>query len=467
MKKKIILTWLLALALAATAGTGFAASSFVDVNEKHWAYDSINKLVSTGVIEGYQDGYFRGDKPLSRYEFAVATAKAIDNYNKADDAEKSEILKLVAEFSKELDSIDARLGKVEQKVGSVKFSGDSRIRYQHNYGLNGKSNGQGADASRSQLRLRLTGDAVLDQNWSVSTRFGVQNTTGQTAGATGVTLPAGAEQGSNNGQVFFDRAEFKYSKDAFTGTIGRSTLFLGQGLLYDFAFDGFTAGYASGKLTSKLLLGDASLTRSAWAQNVSGGAGTAWNQTEKFWGADFKYAFNPKLFATATAYQSTTAGYPYKDIALGINATLGDFRLLAEGVRNTYNNYGSSHYQGTTTSADAQKNGYWVDLRWKFADVNKPGSWSTNVRYVSLGKDAIDGPPTTLNWVGSSTIANGGGTAAASGYGIKGYELGGDYILAKGADLRLAVGKYKPYDKNYAGFDSYNTVATATLFFNF
>lgn len=68
MKKKIILTWLLALALAATAGTGFAASSFVDVNEKHWAYDSINKLVSTGVIEGYQDGYFRGDKPLSRYE---------------------------------------------------------------------------------------------------------------------------------------------------------------------------------------------------------------------------------------------------------------------------------------------------------------------------------------------------------------------------------------------------------------
>lgn len=164
-EKKLISTLTLVLGLG--IGNIAFGATLSDVPTKHWAYNSVNKLVKDGVIEGYGDGTFKGDRTVTRYEFAVAVAKAIDNYNKADEKDKSEILQLVSEFSKELKDIGARLGAVEQKVGSVKFSGDARLRYQVNPGLNGKSNGA-ASVSRIQERIRLTGDSVIDDHWSVS-----------------------------------------------------------------------------------------------------------------------------------------------------------------------------------------------------------------------------------------------------------------------------------------------------------
>jgi hypothetical protein len=73
---KILLTAAFVLSISVTA---FAAGNLTDVPANHWAYGSVQKLIKAGVIEGYADGYFKGDKPLSRYEFSVAVAKAIDN----------------------------------------------------------------------------------------------------------------------------------------------------------------------------------------------------------------------------------------------------------------------------------------------------------------------------------------------------------------------------------------------------
>lgn len=215
-------------------------------------------------------------------------------------------------------------------------------------------------------------------------------------------------------------------------------------MLYDFAFDGITSSYVAGKLSSKALVGDASLTSSVWGQNISGGAGTTWNKTKKFWATDFKYAFDNKLSVTANLYRNISKDYQYKLAAVGVNANIGEFRFLAEGVRNTYN----------VTAANAQKHGYWADLRWKNADVENTGTWAINVRYLNLGKDTIDGAGTTLNYFNSD-------------YGLKGYELGFDYAFAKGAHVNLFVGKYKPYDAQVAGFDKYNTAASAVAYFSF
>lgn len=430
MNKKLIVS--LALVTGLSISSTVFAATLHDVPSKHWAYDAVTKLVNDGVISGYGDGTFKGDKVITRYEFAIAVSKAIDNYKKADAKDQSEILKLVSEFSSELKDIGARLGAVEQKTGSVKFSGDSRLRlYQKNYDL--------ANTNRIQERVRLIGDANIDDNWSFSGRLGYQFTSNRTNTATTDRNGTAVTTGSTNGEVFFDRAEFKYKKNNVTATVGRSTLFLGQGLLYDFAFDGVTASSTNGKLTSKVLVGDASLTREAWNQNGKGTNGAVtWSGAENFWATDFKYAATKDFYLTANTYFATTNGYgptsnsKFKDIAVGANATVGDFNYLAEYVKNT-------------SSGLAQPKGYWFNIRYKVADVTKPGSWSVNARYVHLGKDAIDTTPTTLNY--------------ASAAGTKGYELGVDYVFAKNAHLNIFGGKYKAYDSSTTYKPAYSAVA--------
>lgn len=52
---------------------------FPDIPENHWAYDYVNKLAAAGVIEGYPDGSFSGDKVMTRYEFAAMLYLAMIN----------------------------------------------------------------------------------------------------------------------------------------------------------------------------------------------------------------------------------------------------------------------------------------------------------------------------------------------------------------------------------------------------
>ena len=52
---------------------------FPDVPANHWAYEYLNNLVAMGVIEGYPDGTFGGDRTMTRYEFATMLFKAMQN----------------------------------------------------------------------------------------------------------------------------------------------------------------------------------------------------------------------------------------------------------------------------------------------------------------------------------------------------------------------------------------------------
>ena len=54
-----------------------------DVPFDHWAYDAVQTLVDKGIIVGYPDGLFRGDRAMTRYEFAMAISRLLDNLPKA------------------------------------------------------------------------------------------------------------------------------------------------------------------------------------------------------------------------------------------------------------------------------------------------------------------------------------------------------------------------------------------------
>ena len=66
----------MAMALGVTA-SAYAANPFSDVPANSWAYDAVNKLAAEGIIDGYPNGTFGGDRLMTRYEMAQIVAKAM------------------------------------------------------------------------------------------------------------------------------------------------------------------------------------------------------------------------------------------------------------------------------------------------------------------------------------------------------------------------------------------------------
>ena len=84
--------------LNGVAGTNMKADRttlFPDVPSNHWAYEAVSDLSRRGLVEGYQDGTFGGDRMLTRYEFAQIVYRAIQNGVQVDE-------QLVTEFSPEM-----------------------------------------------------------------------------------------------------------------------------------------------------------------------------------------------------------------------------------------------------------------------------------------------------------------------------------------------------------------------------
>ena len=88
---------------------------FPDVPENHWAYDYIDSLQKRGIIEGYPDGNFGGDRSCTRYEYAAMLYRALEKGFPVDS-------RLLDEFKAELGRIridrikgtDADANKVER-----------------------------------------------------------------------------------------------------------------------------------------------------------------------------------------------------------------------------------------------------------------------------------------------------------------------------------------------------------------
>lgn len=68
---------------------------FPDVPENHWAYEAVSTMAKNGLVKGYPDGEFKGDRTMTRYEFAQIIYNAVQQGAKVDS-------RLVAEFQKEL-----------------------------------------------------------------------------------------------------------------------------------------------------------------------------------------------------------------------------------------------------------------------------------------------------------------------------------------------------------------------------
>ncbi len=82
-KAALLLTAMLVFALAVPV---MAQRMFEDVPTDHWAYQAVSSLQERGVVIGYPDGTFSGKRAMTRYEFAVATARLLDWVNSSSTA---------------------------------------------------------------------------------------------------------------------------------------------------------------------------------------------------------------------------------------------------------------------------------------------------------------------------------------------------------------------------------------------
>ena len=210
MKKSLVLAMAMALGVTASA---YAANPFSDVPAGHWAYDAVNKLAAEGVVDGYPDGTYGGDKLMTRYEMAQIVAKAM--------AKGANVDKLAAEFADELDSLGVRVANLEKKADNVKVTGQVRYHYA-DYGgdLSGRDNA---------LRSRIWVNGQINEDWTYTGMFqNVQDFT---------------DNDNEEEDVDFQRAYVEGRLGGLDVTAGRYNMFLVNGNLYDTRADGIEVSY--------------------------------------------------------------------------------------------------------------------------------------------------------------------------------------------------------------------------------
>jgi len=167
-----------------------AAPLFPDVPDAHWAADAVRALAARGLLEGYPDGTFKGDRAASRWEVAMIVARFLARMEQehatfASKAELEEVRKLYQVLREELDAFGVRITNLEENASVLdkRVSELERITF---YGrlhfvavsqnlegapLIGTATNPGIDWSSGRLLIEgkgLSGTATLGVNAAIS-----------------------------------------------------------------------------------------------------------------------------------------------------------------------------------------------------------------------------------------------------------------------------------------------------------
>ncbi|MHB2020490.1 MAG: S-layer homology domain-containing protein [Candidatus Xenobia bacterium] len=129
-----------ALSLVVNSMPATSAPMFPDVPQEHWAKDAVAALAAKGLVEGYPDGTFKGDRAATRYEVAMIVARLLAKIEQehatfATKADLEALRRLVNQLKDELDALGVRVQNLENNVGRLdkRVTELERIRF---YGWN-------------------------------------------------------------------------------------------------------------------------------------------------------------------------------------------------------------------------------------------------------------------------------------------------------------------------------------------
>ncbi len=336
MKKKIFSALTTALVVSA-ASTALAANPFVDVPRGHWAYNSVERLANEGIIEGYGDRTYRGDRLITRYEMAQMIARALARNPQLDGTSRAELNKLTAEFRDELDGFGVRVAELEKHSDMVKWTGEVRYRY-----WNDKT--AGAKKNSNQLQVRLFPTAEVNEHWTAKARFTASDNM--------------KSDSTSDLALTYVYAEGKYGN--YTVNLGRMPLYsnVDEGMVVD---DFFSGGQVTGKF-DKITAGvNVGRVGSVGRADYVGVEAIYDTQDQLKFGAGFHYLKSDDLDRGKANIVTGGATYQIND----------DMKLNGAIAHNN--------------KAYHKKFGYNVQFDYLGANRNEPGSWGAFAAYRYVG----------------------------------------------------------------------------------
>ena len=410
MKKSLVLAMAMALGVTASA---YAANPFSDVPAGHWAYDAVNKLAAEGVVDGYPDGTYGGDKLMTRYEMAQIVAKAM--------AKGANVDKLAAEFADELDSLGVRVANLEKKADNVKITGQIRASYRD---IQGDTNG-----NDGRLRTRLFVNGAINEDWNYTGRF------------------------ENNQYYTNDNAKAPASDDDIdfnwayiSGRVGGIKMEAGR---QDFANADVVDVTGDGV---KLVYGD-NVKLVGWA--FKGDGDIAEFDDDRVYVAGVEGSFGA-VDAAARYYRADTeVENEIVEVALA-GKIAKDLTLRGSWFNGTVSNEAEK-----VAARDLDTNGWLVGLSYKGAKASEVGSWGVYATYSDRPYATYLLPTNFSGYAVSPAGEDIFDDAVLQGDGYKGYEVGANVTLAKNI---VAGVKYFDYETREGDTKDAQTLWSEVIF---
>ena len=398
MKKSLVLAMAMALGVTASA---YAANPFSDVPAGHWAYDAVNKLAAEGVVDGYPDGTYGGDKLMTRYEMAQIVAKAM--------AKGANVDKLAAEFADELDSLGVRVANLEKKSDNVKITGQIRASYRD-------ADDQGHEG---RLRTRLFVNGAINEDWTYTGRF--ENSQYYDA--------ADDKAKTGDDEVKLNWAYVTGKVGGVKVMAGRQDFKLHTGNVIDATVDGGILSYGKDvKLTG--YVGKA-VDSGTWDNlddvTIKDDPANALQEDDRVYAVDLSAKLGV-VDSYVTYYKADTLN-DNEIWNVGVALPVAkDLKLSAE-------------YLHGDDQRDGDNNGWAAGLAYKGAKASTPGSWGIYANY-------FDQPQSTFLEHTIDGYAPFNFTSAGDGF--EGYEVGANVALAKNI---VAAVKYYDLDAREGSYD--------------
>ena len=403
----------IAAAAALTAGvSAYAANPFSDVSPDDWAYQAVSDLSDQGVVEGYPDGTFKGERNMTRYELAQVIARLMAREDQLNAEQKATLDKLAGEYADELANLGVRVSNLEKKVGNISWFGDARMRWKEKgYNTDGSRKADGWDG-----RMRINAKAQVNDSTYVRGRF-----------TSNMNFKDDADANTKM-DVLFVHHQFG---DKVGMNLGRNFLTLGQtGMYYDDFFDG-----------AQLFIGDSKLTLEAGYGRMN------------TWINDYGQKKDDTVYARLYG-QTGRIGYDAEYIKT-VGAADADKKSiwgagLTVGVTDAVDIFGD-FYKNTEPKGDPQM--WTAGLGFGHYNLKKPGTFRVSAQYVRNEAGAYFGGSTYTAFPASSLLK----------VDSKFWLANADVVLAKNVRLH---GEYAFNVKTDNSVD-YDDLATVSLNYNF
>ena len=403
----------IAAVAALTAGvSAYAANPFSDVSPDDWAYQAVSDLSDQGVVEGYPDGTFKGERNMTRYELAQVIARLMAREDQLNAEQKATLDKLAGKYADELANLGVRVSNLEKKVGNISWFGDARMRWKEKgYNTDGSRKADGWDG-----RMRINAKAQVNDSTYVRGRF-----------TSNMNFKDDADANTKM-DVLFVHHQFG---DKVGMNLGRNFLTLGQtGMYYDDFFDG-----------AQLFIGDSKLTLEAGYGRMN------------TWINDYGQKKDDTVYARLYG-QTGRIGYDAEYIKT-VGAADADKKSiwgagLTVGVTDAVDIFGD-FYKNTEPKGDPQM--WTAGLGFGHYNLKKPGTFRVAAQYVRNEAGAYFGGSTYTAFPASSLL----------NVDSKFWLANADVVLAK--NIRLH-GEYAFNVKTDDSVD-YDDLATVSLNYNF